>query len=63
MYMETLHFLICTHCTSKHEESQRYARFYFRHNNATTFSLDVKFKRKKVVFIFLHVEIFTADLQ
>ena len=28
-----LSFLIFTHCTSKHEESQRNAGFYSRHNN------------------------------
>ena len=57
MYLETLTFLIFTHCTSKHEESQRNAGFYSRHNIAARSSLPDEVHNGKCCVVFLRTEI------
>ena len=57
MYMETLSFLIFTHCTSKHEESQRIAAFILDTTIAARSSLPDEVHNGKCPLVFLRAEI------
>ena len=53
MYMEILSFLISTHCTSKHEESQRNAGFILDTTIAARSSLTDEVHNGKCRLVFL----------